>query len=151
MITKRLRVTTAAALLAGTALLSLPALSQQVKSVAGVTINLGLMPAAVALRADGHRDAHPTNPPSGSQHLLVTLDDETSRSRIGDAQVLVEVTDPRGHMEKKPLLRTQAGGLPDYSELFTFGWSGEYKIHVIVTLRPGASPIETRFTVRHVA
>ena len=113
-----------------------------------MTINLGVMSAAAALRADGHRDAHPTNPPSGSQHLLITLDDEKSRARIADAEVSVEVTDPRGHVETKPMLHTQAGGLPDYSELFVFGWSGEYKVRVIIK-RPGAAPIETRFTVHH--
>jgi hypothetical protein len=48
----------------------------------------------------------------------------------------------------KPMLHTQAGGLPDYSELFTFGWSGEYKIRVVVK-RPGVAPIETGFTVHH--
>ena len=50
--------------------------------------------------------------------------------------------------ETKPLLHTQSGGLPDYSELFTFGWSGEYKVRVIIK-RPGAAPIETLFTVHH--
>ena len=70
-------------------------------------------------------------------------------TRIGDAEVLVEVTDPHGRVEKKPLLHTQAGGLRDYSELFQFGWSGEYVIRAIITLRPGAKPIEAQFTVHH--
>jgi hypothetical protein len=131
-----------------TVLASMPAAAQQVKSVAGVTVNFGVMSAAAALRAEGHRDAHPLNPPSGSQHLLITLDDEKSRARIADAEVSIEVTDPRGHVETKPLLHTQSGGLPDYSELFTFGWSGEYKVRVIIK-RPGAAPIETLFTVHH--
>jgi hypothetical protein len=126
-----------------------PAAAQQARTVAGFIVNLGIVPAAVALRADGHRDAHPTNPPGGSQHLLITLDDEKSGKRIGDAEVVIEVTDPHGRVGKKPLLHTQAGGLPDYSELFVFGWSGEYSIRVIITSRPGAKPIETRFSVRH--
>ena len=129
-------------------LASMPAAAQQAKSVAGVTVNLGLTSAAAALRADGHRDAHPLNPPSGSQHLLITLDDEKTRARISDAEVSIEVIDPRGHAETKPMLHTQGGGLPDYSELFVFGWSGEYKVRVIVK-RPGAAPIETAFTVHH--
>ena len=137
------------ALLAGV-LASMPAPAQQAKSVAGLTVNLGLMPAAMALRADGHRDAHPTSPPSGSQHVLITLDEEKGRARIADAEVSVEVTDPHGRVETKPLLHTQGGGLPDYSELFVFGWSGEYKVRVIVK-RPGAAPIETRFVVHHAA
>jgi hypothetical protein len=123
--------------------------AQQVKSVDGVVVNFGLMPAEVALRADGHRDAHPQHPPSGSQHVLITLDDEKSHARIGDAEVSVEVTDPHGRVDSKPLLHTQAAGLPDYSELFTFSWSGQYAIRVFVTRRPGAKPIEARFTVHH--
>jgi hypothetical protein len=131
------------------ALASTPAAAQQVKSVGGVIVNLGVMSAEAALHADGHRDAHPLHPPSGSQHLLITLDDEKTRARIGDAEVSIEVTDPHGHVDTKPLLHTQASGLPDYSELFTFGWSGEYKIRVIISPRPGAKPIEARFTVHH--
>jgi len=34
-----------------------PAAAQQVKTVAGVVVNIGLVPAEVALRADGHREA----------------------------------------------------------------------------------------------
>lgn len=126
-----------------------PVAAQQSRSVAGIVINLGIVPAEVALQADGHRDMHPAHPPSGSQHLLITIDEEKTRKRIGDAEVVIEVTDPRGHVEKKPLLHTQAGGMPDYSELFRFGWEGEYGIHVIIASKPGAKPIDARFTVHH--
>jgi hypothetical protein len=101
------------------------------------------------LRADGHREAHPLHPPGGSQHLLITLDDQKTGARIGDAEVVVELTDPRARAQKKTLLHTQAGGFPDYSELFTFGWSGEYSIRVIITRSPGVKPVETRFAVNH--
>jgi hypothetical protein len=126
-----------------------PGLAQEQKTVAGLVINFGITPAEMALRADGHRDAHPLHPPSGSQHLLITLDDEKSHKRIGDAEVEVEVKDPRGHVERKTLLHTQAGGLPDYSDLFVFAWSGRYNVRVIVTPRPGVKPVETQFTVNH--
>jgi hypothetical protein len=126
-----------------------PAAAQQRKTEGGLIVNFGLMTAEMALRADGHRDAHPLHPPSGSQHVLVTLDEEKSGKRIGDAEVVVEVTDPHGRVSKKPLLHTQGGGLPDYSELFEFGWSGDYVIRVIITPRSGVKPIETRFTVHH--
>ena len=135
--------------LLGMALAWTPAAAQQLKVVAGVVVNFGLMPAELALRAEGHRDAHPQHPPAGSQHVLITLDDEKSHERIGDAEVLVEVTDPHGRVEKKRLLHTQAGGLRDYSELFQFSWSGEYIIRAIITQRPGARPIEARFIVHH--
>jgi hypothetical protein len=131
------------------ALASMPAAAQQTKAVGGFIVSFGLVPAEVALGAEGHREAHPANPPSGSQHLLITLDEEKSGKRIGDAEVVIEVTDPHGRVEKKPLLHTSAGGFPDYSELFRFGSSGQYSIRVIITPRPGAKLIETRFTINH--
>lgn len=139
---------TAVALLM-TALACAPVAAQQSRSVAGIVINLGIVPAEVALQADGHRDMHPAHPPSGSQHLLITLDEEKTSKRIGDAEVVIEVTDPHGHVEKKPLLHTLAGSIPDYSELFRFGWQGEYSIRVIITRQPGAKPIDARFIVHH--
>jgi hypothetical protein len=138
-----------AAGLLGLALAATPAAAQQVKTVGGLVVNFGLVSSEVALGAAGHSESHPANPPSGSQHLLVTLDDEKSRKRIGDAEVAIEVTDPKGHVEKRPLLHTQAAGMPDYSELFVFSWSGNYSIRVIITPKPGAKPVETVFVVHH--
>lgn len=123
--------------------------SAQQKTVGGMIINLGVMPAAQAMRVDGHRDRHPEKFPSGSQHILITLDDAKTGSRIGNALVVVEIKDPKGRAFKKPLLRTQAAGVPDYSELFEFGWSGKYSVRVSVTPKPGARPVEARFTVGH--
>jgi hypothetical protein len=131
------------------ALTSSPALAQQSRTVGGLSINLGLMPAEQAMRAEGHRDAHPEKNPLGTQHILITLDDAKTGKRVGNAEVVVEVVDPKGHAEKKPLLRTQAAGLPDYSEMFHFGWSGKYSIRVSITPQPGAKPVEARFTVNH--
>lgn len=138
-----------AALLSAVALSSLPVAAQQSKAVGGLIVNFGIVPAEVALHAAGHRESHPTSPPPGSQHLLITLDDEKTGKRIGDAEVVIEVIGPGGHREKKPLLHTQGGGLPDYSELFRFGSPGDYAIHVIITPRPGAKPVETEFDVKH--
>jgi hypothetical protein len=130
------------------ALAWVPAESQQTATADGMVVRLGIVPAEVALRAEGHREAHPQNPIPGSQHLLITLDDKKTGARIADAEVVVELTDPRGHVSTKPLLHTQAGGLADYSELFEFGWSGEYSIRV--TIRPHSGPpVETRFKVHH--
>jgi len=124
------------------------ALAQQEKTVGGLTVNLGLMSAEQALRAEGHREAHPATFPSGSQHILITLAESRSGKRIGDAAVVVQVRDPRGGAVEKPLLRTQAAGQPDYSELFVFGWSGKYSLRVRIT-PPGAKTIETVFSVEH--
>jgi hypothetical protein len=144
---RHIRIVVAALLIP--ALASTHAIAQYAKTVDGLVVNLGIVPAEVALRAEGHRDAHPLHPPSGSQHLLVTLDEEKSHKRLAEPEVVVEVTDPRGGVERKPLLHTQAGGLPDYSELFKFGSPGAYSIRVLITPRPGANPVEARFTVHH--
>ncbi len=132
------------------ALPALPAMAQQMKTLDGLVINFGLMSAEKAVHAEGHRDAHPDKFPSGSQHILVTLADEKTSGRIGNAQVEVEVIDPKGKASKKPLLHTSAAGMPDYSELFVFGWSGTYSVRVNVTPGNGAKPVKTRFTVHHV-
>ena len=131
------------------ALSSMHAAAQYAKTIDGLVVNLGIVPAEVALRADGHRDAHPPNPPAGSQHLLVTLDEEKTHRRLYDPELAVEVTDPRGGIEKKPLLHTQGGGLPDYSELFKFSWPGTYSIRVIISPKTGGKPVEAKFTVHH--
>jgi hypothetical protein len=123
--------------------------SAEQRTVDGMTINLGVMPAAHAMRVDGHGDRHPEKFPSGSQHILIALADAKTGSRIGDALVVVEIKDPKGHAFRKPLLRTQAAGLPDYSELFEFGWSGKYSVRVSVTPKPGAKPVEAHFTLNH--
>ena len=128
--------------------MALPANAQQERTLNGVILNFGVVPAQVALVADGHREAHPVHPPPGSQHLLVTLDAASTHRRIGDAEVLMDVTDPHGRVERKLLLHTHAGGLADFSELFEFEWSGEYKVHAVITLHDGTS-FQTRFTVHH--
>jgi hypothetical protein len=131
------------------ALACAPAAAQHSKTAGGMVINLGIVPAEVALQAQGHREAHPPNPPPGSQHLLITLDNEKTGKRIGDAEVVVEVTDPHGRAEKKPMLHTQAGGLPDYSELYRFAWPGKYRISVTITSPGNAKPTEAQFTLNH--
>lgn len=123
----------------------------QEKSVGGLVINLGLMTAAKAMQADGHREAHEhafTNS-SAAEHILVSIEDAQTGRRIGDARVVVEVKDPKGKIETRPLLNTQSAGVPDYSEIFQFGWSGKYEIRVMITRTPGSKPIEARFTVGH--
>src|ERR1700675_3562232 len=82
----------------------------QEKTVGGLVINLGLMPAQKAMQVGGHREAHKHEftSPSASQQLLVVLADKKTGTRIANAQVVVEVTDPKGRAEKKTLMSTQA-------------------------------------------
>ena len=132
------------------ALCALPASAQQMKTVNGMVINLGLMSAEKAVHAAGHGDSHPLAFPSGSQHVLVVLADEKTHQPIGNADVVVEVIDPKGHAAKMPLLHTNAGGMPDYSELFVFPDGGKYRLRVSVTPSGGAKATTTTFVVNHV-
>src|SRR5690349_10387273 len=125
-----------------------PALAQE-KTVNGLVINLGLMPAEKAVHAVGHAEAHPQTFPSGSQHILIMVADAKSHKPIGDATVVVAVRSPDGAIEEKPLLHTQAAGVPDYSELFVFGASGTYLLHVKIMPGHGRASTETSFTVHH--
>jgi hypothetical protein len=132
------------------ALAAIPGWTQE-KTVDGLVINLGLMPAQKAMLVGGHREAHEhafTNS-TGAEHLLVVVANAKTGERLGDARVVVEVRDPKGKTERKALLRTQGAGLPDYSEIFQFGWSGKYTINVSVTPTPGAKAVRTRFIVDH--
>lgn len=131
------------------AAIAAPALAQQETKVEGLVIELGVMPADKAVHALGHAQAHPAKFPSGSQHLLVTVAEEKSGRRLGDADVVIEVVDPKGMLAKKTLIHTSVGGMPDYSELFVFGWSGSYSVRVDVTPWAGAKPVKARFTVHH--
>jgi hypothetical protein len=131
------------------ALAASPSFAQQAKTTGGLVINLGLMSAEQAVHADGHRDAHPAQFPGGSEHIVITLADEKTGRRIADADVVVEVVDPKGKVSSKPLLHTSAAGMPDYSELFVFGWSGKYTLRVTANLPNAAKPVKTSFTVNH--
>jgi hypothetical protein len=131
-------------------LLANPVTAQQAKTLDGMVINLGIMPAAQAVHAEGHRQAHPTTFPSDSQHILITLADAKTSRHIGDAEVLVEIVDPKGSVQKKALLHTSAAGIPDYSELFIFGWPGTYSVRVTATRPSEPKPVKTTFTVHHV-
>jgi hypothetical protein len=136
-------------LLAIAAMLAAASAAAQERKVDGLVINLGLMPAEKAVHALGHSEAHPAAFPSGSQHVLITLDDASTHRRIGDATVVVAVRGPNGRTEEKPLLHTQAAGLPDYSELFVFGSRGTYRLQVKVTPAHGPKSSEAVFTVHH--
>jgi len=129
-------------------LLAAPAYGQQAKTVDGVVIQLGIMSAEKAVHAEGHRDAHPAKFPLGSQHILIALADAKSHKPIADADVVIEVVDPKGGVEKKALLHTSAAGMPDYSELFLFNWSGTYSLRLTAT-RANAKPVKATFTVHH--
>jgi hypothetical protein len=141
------RLLAAAAL--GASLTALPAAAQQMKTVGGVVVNIGIISAIAAEHADARHGVHKGGHGSGMEHVVVSLAEEKSGARIGDADVTIEVKTPKGSVQKKPALPMVTAGYPDYSEVFDFGWSGSYVVRVSVK-RKAAKPIEAVFTVNRV-
>lgn len=141
------RALAAAAL--GAALVAAPVAAQQMKTVGGVVVNIGIISAIAAEHADARHGVHKGGHGSGMEHVVVSLAEEKSGARIGDADVTIEVKTPKGSVQKKPALPMVTAGYPDYSEVFDFGWSGSYVVRVSVK-RKAAKPIEAVFTVNRV-
>jgi hypothetical protein len=141
------RALAAAALCA--ALVAAPVAAQQMKTVGGVSVNIGIISAIAAEHADTQHGVHKGGHGSGMEHVVVSLAEEKSGARIGDADVTIEVKTPKGSVQKKPALPMVTAGYPDYSEVFDFGWSGSYVVRVSVK-RKAAKPIEAVFTVNRV-
>jgi hypothetical protein len=134
----------------GAALVALPAAAQQMKTVGGVVVNIGIMSAIAAEHSDAQHGVHTGGHGSGMEHVVVSLAEEKSGARIGDADVTIEVKNPKGSVQKKPALPMVTAGYPDYSEVFDFGWSGSYVVRVSVKRKAAAKPIEAVFTVKRV-
>ena len=141
------RALAAAALSA--ALVAAPAAAQQMKTVGGVVVNIGIISAIAAEHADARHGVHKGGHGSGMEHVVVSLAEEKSGARIDDADVTIEVKTPKGSVQKKPALPMVTAGYPDYREVFDFGWSGSYVVRVSVK-RKAAKPIEAVFTVNRV-
>ena len=117
------------------------------KTVQGMVVNLGVVPAA-KLAPFPAETGHGASLPRGSQHLLVSLSDSKSGAHVEDAKVTVQVTDPKGGVQKKDLVLSRTAGIPDYSEIYMFGWSGKYRIRVTIEPRQG-KPIRADFVWTH--
>ena len=124
--------------------------SEHQKTVGGIIVNIGVVPAGQAAVFAGEKAAHTAVYPSGAQHLVVSLSDSKTGTRVADAQVVVEVKDPRGKIERKNLVSAITAGAPDYSEIFRFDWSGKYAIQVSVTPKGGTKARVARLTWVHV-
>jgi len=119
------------------------------KTVDGLVINIGIVNAIEAEHTDAQHGTHKGGHGSGSQHILISLAEEKSGTRVADAQVSIEVRNPKGVVQKKALMPMVTAGYPDYSEVFDFGWSGKYQLRVMI-LRKGARPVEAAFSINHV-
>ena len=129
--------------------LALPVCAQQMKTAGGLVINIGIVSAIEAEHVDAQHGAHKGGHGSGAQHIVVSLAEEKGGARIGDARVSIEVKNPKGAVQKKALMPMSTAGFPDYSEVFDFGWSGTYRVRVLIQRSGAAKPVEAVFTVNH--
>ena len=135
---------------AAAALLSFSAAAQQMKTVQGVVINIGIVAALDAEHTDAQHGVHKGGHGSGMEHIVVALAEEKGGARISDAEVTIEVRDPKGVVQKKPAMAMITAGFPDYSEVFAFGWSGDYRVTVLFKRKDAPKPVQARFTVKRV-
>ena len=129
------------------ALFASPLSAQQMKKVDGIVVNIGIVHALDAEHVDAQHGVHKGGHGSGAQHVVLSLADEKSGARIADAEVAVELQDPNGRRQRKPMMAMITSGYPDYSEVFNFGWSGRYIVHVSITRKGMGKPVRTAFTV----
>lgn len=119
------------------------------KTVDGIVVNMGIVPAAQAQALPGESDKHPARLASGAQHLLISLTDAKTGAHISGAEVSVEVTNPRGKTERLALAEATTAGVPDYSGVATFAWAGKYAIKVMVKPKGSKRPLTTTLTWTH--
>ena len=131
-------------------LVSAPASAQQAKTVADVTVRYGLVTAIEAEHADAQHGTHKGGHGSGMEHLVVSLAYAGNGAHIAGARVTVRVRDPKGKVEVKPLQAMTTSGVPDYSEVFNFGWTGKYLIEMTIRLHDEVKPLRTTFVHNHV-
>lgn len=141
---KVLTLFTAAAIAAA---LAVPAAAQQMKTVGGIVVNIGIVNAHAAEHADAQHGVHAGGHGPGREHVIVVLAEAKGGTRIGDAEVAIEVRDPKGAVQKKAAMPMVTAGYPDYSEVFDFSWSGKYTVSVLIKRKGAAQPVEARFSV----
>jgi hypothetical protein len=124
-----------------------PVQAQQMKPVGGLVVNMGLVNAIMAEHADAQHGVHQGGHGPGMEHVVIALAEEKGGARIADADITIEVKNPRGAVQKKPLMAMVTAGYPDYSEVFDFGWSGKYIVRVTIKRKGTAKPVEASFTV----
>ena len=121
------------------------------QTIDGVTIYLGVVPAALV---QGHsttlgdpRSLHGGTPEGmGSHHVMVALFDAATGARITDARVSASID---GGPLTKPLEPMEVNGLTTYGNFFVLSGPAVRRIHVEI-LRSGKSKtIEADFAFEH--
>jgi hypothetical protein len=132
----------------GLALAAAPASAQHMKTVNGIVVNIGIVKALAAEHVDAQHGVHEGAHDSGVEHVIVSLAEKKGGARIADAQVFIELEDPKGRLQRKPMMAMTTAGFPDYSEVFYFGWSGRYTLRVSILRKGMDSPAQAAFTLR---
>jgi len=144
----KMRTLFVAATLAGA--FTLPASAQQMKTVGGIVVNIGVVNAITAEHTDAQHGVHKGGHGAGMEHIVVALAEEKGGARIADADVTIAVRNPKGALQKKVALPMTTAGYPDYSEVFDFGNSGKYTVTVLVKRKGADRPHEATFVInRH--
>lgn len=132
---------------------SLAAGAHDHRSVDGVSIYIGIVPAEIfqGLPRERPESQMHGGPPAGEHayHLVVALFDEKTGDRIGNAQVKAAVSEighPASQRKLEPML---VSGVIAYGNYFDLPGTGPYRI-VVHILRPGdALAIEAEFVFMH--
>jgi hypothetical protein len=115
---------------------------------ADTVVHVGIVPARALATDAAERTQHGEGLDSGAQHVLVSVADLATGQHVAGANVVATVRDPRGGVQEKPLVPGSVGGIPDYSGLFDFDWSGPYRVRISVDAGR-RTPVQSEFQVRH--
>jgi hypothetical protein len=137
-----------AAVLVGAATLAASAHAGNRLQAGDLVINLGVVPARDVAADAMERLVHGPSLDRGGQHVLVSVAHAATGAPSAVGDMWLRVRDPRGRVEEKRLDVDAHHGHPDYSGIFTFGWTGDYRMDVRIE-RPSAPPLHATFSWRH--
>ena len=127
-----------------------------VKSLGGLTVYLGVVPAAVVQRhpADHSEASMHGGVPSGkahAKHLLVAVFDQRTGKRITNATVIAHILEDGGKAWSVPLQPMTINGAVTYGGYTSLASAADYAIGVRVYrhLVRGEHPVQVHFTWTH--
>ena len=123
--------------------------AEHTRQVGDVVVNIGVVSARALADDPAERASHGDALLGSAQHVVVSLADATGRKSAPAAAVAVRVVDPKGRIEERQLVAGAPYGVPDYSGLFRFGWSGPYRLEVRVVPEGSKPPVVADFTWTH--
>ena len=127
--------------------------SDESQSAAGLTVNLGIVPAqALGGRPeeDAVRQMHGGVPSGKSMyHVMVAIFDAGTGQRVTNAQVRARVEEVGLTSEEKALQPMQVANAVTYGNFFRMAGSGTFRITVQIRLPDTTRMTELRFEHRH--